>query len=192
MRPGTLSRALNAIMDTSLSLSDRLPIDPKPLNTLPSSRTRPRIPPVVLPQTGRPRNSEHIVFAGSKCRNNQPNTELRTMDEPFFRKHRSEFEIRVPRDERTGFPGEQVERERAACLAPWKRITRGMNRPCSPGKINVLRVIRSPGGDIRGPFVMSHANGRGDSGHVPLLTVNKSLKDIIVSIRRDIKKRTCP
>lgn len=41
-------------------------------------------------------------------------------------------------------------------------------------------------------FVMSHANGRADSDHVHPLTVNKSLKDIIVGVGGDIKKRTWP
>lgn len=42
-----------------------------------------------------------------------------------------------------------------------------------------------------GLFVMSHANGHADSDHVHPLTVNKSLKDIIVGVGGDIKKRTC-
>lgn len=36
--------------------------------------------------------------------------------------------------------------------------------------------------------VMSHANGHADSDHVHPLTVNKSLKDIIVGVGGDIKK----
>lgn len=48
-----------------------------------------------------------------------------------------------------------------------------------------------PGEDPRS-FVMSHSNGHDDSAHVAQLTVNKSLKDIIVSIRRDIKKAHVP
>lgn len=35
---------------------------------------------------------------------------------------------------------------------------------------------------------MSHANGHADSDHVHPLTVNKSLKDIIVGVGGDIKK----